>query len=158
MHLLATAEFDIKKEAAWAISNATSGGTAQQIQFLVQAGCIRPMCDLLSCSDPRIITVALEGLENMLKIGEAQKELGGANATNPYADAIDEAGGLDKIEELQSHGNEDIYQKAITILETYFEVEDGEVENLAPAVDGGAYAFGGGAAGQPQQFNFAPMG
>jgi hypothetical protein len=30
------AEFDIKKEAAWAISNATSGGTADQIRFLVQ--------------------------------------------------------------------------------------------------------------------------
>jgi hypothetical protein len=27
-----TAEFDIKKEAAWAISNATSGGTAEQIK------------------------------------------------------------------------------------------------------------------------------
>jgi hypothetical protein len=30
--LLATAEFDIKKEAAWAISNATSGGTHEQIK------------------------------------------------------------------------------------------------------------------------------
>jgi hypothetical protein len=29
---LQTAEFDIKKEAAWAISNATSGGTAEQIK------------------------------------------------------------------------------------------------------------------------------
>lgn len=69
VHLLATAEFDIKKEAAWAISNATSGGTQQQIQFLVGAGCIRPLCDLLSCSDVRIVTVALEGLENILKVG-----------------------------------------------------------------------------------------
>ncbi len=32
VQLLATAEFDIKKEAAWAISNATSGGTHQQIK------------------------------------------------------------------------------------------------------------------------------
>jgi importin subunit alpha-6/7 len=31
--LLHTAEFDIKKEAAWAISNATSGGTADQIKY-----------------------------------------------------------------------------------------------------------------------------
>ena len=31
------AEFDIKKEAAWAISNATSGGSAEQIHALVQA-------------------------------------------------------------------------------------------------------------------------
>ena len=40
VHLLATAEFDIKKEAAWAISNATSGGTNEQIKYLVsQVGC-----------------------------------------------------------------------------------------------------------------------
>jgi hypothetical protein len=33
VHLLQTAEFDIKKEAAWAISNATSGGTNDQIKY-----------------------------------------------------------------------------------------------------------------------------
>ena len=65
--LLSTAEFDIKKESAWAISNATSGGTAEQIKYLVHAGCVRPLCDLLTCSDVRIVTVALEGLENILK-------------------------------------------------------------------------------------------
>lgn len=31
--LLQNAEFDIKKEAAWAISNATSGGTHDQIKY-----------------------------------------------------------------------------------------------------------------------------
>ena len=85
VHLLATAEFDIKKEAAWALSNATSGGTADQIKFLVQCGCIKPLCDLLTCSDVRIVTVALEGLENILKIGEAQKELTGPQGINIYA-------------------------------------------------------------------------
>lgn len=33
VHLLQHAEFDIKKEAAWAISNATSGGSHDQIQY-----------------------------------------------------------------------------------------------------------------------------
>ena len=65
--MLGEAEFDIKKEAAWAISNATSGGRHEQINTLVQAGAIKPLCDLLTCSDPRIITVALEGIENILK-------------------------------------------------------------------------------------------
>lgn len=32
-------------------------------------GAIKPLCDLLSCSDARIVTVALEGLENILKVG-----------------------------------------------------------------------------------------
>lgn len=69
VELLQNAEFDIKKEAAWAISNATSGGTPEQIKFLVDAGCIPPLCDLLTTFDPRVITVALEGLENILKVG-----------------------------------------------------------------------------------------
>ncbi len=68
VHLLGTAEFDIKKEAAWALSNATSGGSHDQIKYLVQIGCIKPLCDLLVCSDVRIVTVALEGLENILKV------------------------------------------------------------------------------------------
>jgi hypothetical protein len=33
IHLLQNAEFDIKKEAAWAISNATSGGSHEQIKY-----------------------------------------------------------------------------------------------------------------------------
>lgn len=38
VNLLQNAEFDIKKEAAWAISNATSGGSHDQIKY----ACLRP--------------------------------------------------------------------------------------------------------------------
>ena len=65
IQLLSTAEFDIRKEAAWAISNATSGGTPDQTKYLVSQGCIAPLCDLLEVADPKIVTVALEGLENV---------------------------------------------------------------------------------------------
>merc|ERR1719473_1118435 len=68
--LLTNAEFDIKKEAAWAISNATSGGSPEQIRYLVVSGCIKPLCDLLDAKDARIVTVALEGLENILRVGQ----------------------------------------------------------------------------------------
>lgn len=40
-----------------------------QIRMLVECGCIKPLCDLLSVNDARIVTVALEGLENVLKVG-----------------------------------------------------------------------------------------
>lgn len=33
IHLLSSSEFDVRKEAAWAISNATSGGTHVQIKY-----------------------------------------------------------------------------------------------------------------------------
>ncbi|OIS99847.1 importin subunit alpha-1b [Nicotiana attenuata] len=78
------AEFDIKKEAAWAISNATSGDSHEQTKYLVGQGCIKPSCDLLICLDPRIVTVCLEGLENILKVGEAEKNLGRTADVNLY--------------------------------------------------------------------------
>lgn len=141
INLLSQAEFDIKKEAAWAISNATSGGTPEQIKYLVTVGCIRPLCDLLTCPDTRIITVALEGLENLLRVGE--KEAKSGSMINPYAQLIEECDGLSKIEELQNHQNNDIYEKAVKILEVYFAAEEDDT-GIAPAVDPSqqAYTFG----------------
>lgn len=42
--------------------------------------------------------------------------------------------GLDKIEFLQSHENQDIYQKAFDLIEHYFGTED-EDSSIAPQVD-----------------------
>ena len=147
VYLLAHAEFDIKKEAAWAVSNATSGGTADQIRGLVAAGAIPPLCELLTVSDVRIVTVALEGLENILKVGEAMRRMPGSGGANPFAGMVEDADGLDKIEALQEHANEELYEKAVAVLEAYFECEEGEDQNLAPQQEGGAYAFGAPPAG-----------
>ena len=68
IHLLSTAEFDVRKEAAWAISNATSGGTPQQIHYLVEANCIKPLCDLLQCQDPRIIVYVVVSLFSLFAL------------------------------------------------------------------------------------------
>lgn len=42
--------------------------------------------------------------------------------------------GLDKLEFLQGHENQEIYQKAFDLIERYFNSED-EDPSLAPAVD-----------------------
>lgn len=153
VNLLQHAEFDIKKEAAWGISNATSGGSHEQIQFLVSQGCIKPLCDLLMCPDPRIVTVCLEGLENILKVGEADKESGKNGGINLYAQMIDECDGLDKIELLQTHDNNEIYEKSVKLLERYWAEEDEEVQNVQDG-DGNQQGFGFGSS-QP---NLPPGG
>lgn len=111
-------------------------------RFLVSQGCIKPLCDLLICPDPRIVTVCLEGLENILKVGEADKEMGMNNGVNVYAQLIDECEGLDKIENLQTHDNHDIYEKAVKVLEKYW-AEEEEEQNVQD-----------GAAINQQGFNF----
>ncbi|XP_061371904.1 importin subunit alpha-like isoform X2 [Gastrolobium bilobum] len=142
VRLLQDAEFDIKKEAAWAMSNATSGGTHEQIKYLVNQGCIKPLCDLLICPDPRIVTVCLEGLENILKVGEADKVVGNTDGFNLYAQMIDDAEGLEKIENLQSHDNNEIYEKAVKILETYWLEEEDETMPPGEGSQSG-FNFGG---------------
>ena len=94
-------------------------------RYLVSQGCIKPLCDLLICPDPRIVTVCLEGLENILKVGEAEKNMGKTDV-NLNAQLIDDAEGIDKIENLQSHDNNEIYEKAVKILETYWVEDDDE--------------------------------
>jgi len=130
VRLLGDAEYDVKKEAAWAVTNATSGGSRQQIAFLVNKGCIKPLCDLLALSDPRIISVALDALENIMKSEQRDSNKLGAQT---YADLVEEAEGIDKLELLQEHQNVDIYNKAVHILETYFAAE-AEDENVSPNV------------------------
>ncbi|XP_064874120.1 importin subunit alpha-7-like isoform X2 [Oncorhynchus nerka] len=135
--ILQKAEFRTRKEAAWAITNATSGGMPEQIRYLVNLGCIKPLCDLLTVMDSKIVQVSLNGLENILRLGDQEaKQDAGPSGTgiNPYCSLIEEAYGLDKIEFLQSHENQEIYQKAFDLIEHYFGVEE-EDQNLAPPVD-----------------------
>jgi len=129
---LTEAEFEIKKEAAWAISNATSGGSPEQIKYMVNVGCIKPLCELLNCGDAKIILVALEGLENILKVG-------GPDAAE-YIQKIEDVEGVEKLENLQHHQNQDIYDKVFGMLQKYF--NSGEEEELVPAAPQQHFNFG----------------
>ena len=162
INLLSHGDFKTRKEACWAISNATSGGLLkpEQIRYLVAQGCIKPLCDLLACPDNKIIQVALDGLENILKVGEMDKEAADARAAeaqvNRYALFIEEAGGMEKIHDCQNNANEEIYMKAYNIIEKYFSDEEdagADIEEIAPGQTVQGYALG---AQQPQGgFNFA---
>ncbi|EGG14258.1 putative importin subunit alpha B [Cavenderia fasciculata] len=141
VNLLKNAEFEIKKEAAWAISNATSGGSPQQIEYLVRQGCIPPLCELLRCNDARIINVALEGIENILQSGKKESQ----NGTNLYYEYVEDAGGVNKINELQNHKLKDTYERAHRICTNYFDEDNGSVNGLVPEVSstGSSFTFQG---------------
>ena len=167
VHLLTHGDFKTRKEACWAISNATSGGLQkpEQIRDLVQVGCVRPLCELLTCPDNKIIQVALDGLENILKVGEMDKEAAEDPAAqiNRYALFMEEIHGMEKIHDCQNNVNEDIYMKAYNIIEKYFsDEEDGaadvDVQGGQPA-QGSTFGFA--APQQTQQsggFSFANGG
>jgi len=134
--LLAKDEFNVQKEATWAISNITNNGKGKHMHYLVQQGVLPPMIEMLKCSDPKIVMVALEGVDNILKVGEHDQG-------NKYAEIVEECGGVDQIEALQRHDNEDIYKKSVAILQTYFDSEEEEEEaSLAPKASSQQFTFG----------------
>merc|ERR1712173_3527 len=109
--LLRTGEFDVKKEAALAVSNLSSGGNDNQVKFLVHQQAIPPLCALFTSTNSRIVLVALEGIENILRVGA--NEAGKTGGRNRHADLVEECGAVDKLEALQQMENVEveIYEK-----------------------------------------------
>lgn len=135
IEIINRAEVRTRKEAAWAITNATSGGSIEQVEYLVQCGAISALCGLLHVVDNKMIQVAMNGLENILKAGQSQAGAPGfEDGNNKYAVLVEECGGLDKIEVLQQHENPEIYQRAYNLIEKYFGNEDTDT-NIDPVVD-----------------------
>mmetsp|Transcript_22461 Transcript_22461/g.66594 ORF Transcript_22461/g.66594 Transcript_22461/m.66594 type:complete len:554 (-) Transcript_22461:307-1968(-) len=129
------AEWEVRKEAVWVLSNVSTGGTDQQIASIVELGAIPALCSVLTVKDARIVLVALEAIDNILEAG--------LRLSVDYQTIVDECGGLDDLEELQSHENEEIYDKAITLIESYFGADEvAEDENLAPVSNGDTFSFG----------------
>jgi len=123
-------QWEVRKEAAWVISNVCTGGSSENIKTLVELGTLQSLVSLLSVSDPTVVTVALDGISSILKK---------ADDLAAYVMMIDELEGIDAIENLQQHEDEDIYNKAVKMIEQYFDGDEEDEENSGPQnnVNGG---------------------
>lgn len=130
INIMATGDFKSQKEAAWAVTNMTSGGAIEQIAGLVQMQVLKPICDLLVAKDAKVIRVLLDALSNILN---AADQIGQVESV---ALMIEQEGGIDKIEALQQHENEEVYHAALTLIDKYFAGEEEEVADVAPQADG----------------------
>lgn len=75
--------------------------------------------DHLSLLPLQTTQVILDGLANILKMAGQEAEV--------IATQIEEADGLEKIEKLQHHKNQDIYKLAYKIIDKYFSQEVGNL-------------------------------
>ena len=70
INILTNDDVEIKKEAVWAVSNCTAGATFEQFVQLVQKSILPALTSVLKMKEPRVLAVALEGIENILKSGK----------------------------------------------------------------------------------------
>lgn len=109
---------------------------------MVQNGCMQPLADLLMSVDVGVVSIAMESLDNIFKKGkEESKQTGNAN---PYILLFEQHNGVDHLEALQEHRNENIYKKAVSLIETYFGMEEEEDLIVTPIAMGDTFAFGTG--------------
>jgi importin subunit alpha-6/7 len=119
----------VRKEAIWAVSSICDGNDRQKfvIPFIV-AGGFEPLVRALEVrnADVELLKKVLMSLESILRYGKNRSESG-------YTYMLEELGGIDLIERLQEHENDDIYNLAVDIIEQYIgtEVE----ENWAPSAN-----------------------
>uniref|UniRef100_A0A8C5RHQ5 Importin subunit alpha n=1 Tax=Laticauda laticaudata TaxID=8630 RepID=A0A8C5RHQ5_LATLA len=148
IHLLDKGDFGTQKEAAWAISNLTISGRKDQVAYLIQQNVIPPFCNLLIVKDAQVVQVVLDGLSNILKMADDEAET--------IANFIEECGGLEKIEQLQNHENEDIYKLAYEIIDQFFSSDDiDEDPSLVPeTIQGGTFGFNSSANVPAEGFQF----
>lgn len=133
--VLANGEYKSQKEACWAVTNLTSGGSVEQIVQIVQAGCIKPLSNLLVVKEPKIIQVILDAFKNILSAAEKLEQL------DIVCSLIEESEGLDKIEALQQHANDNVYEMALEIIEKYFSPVEEEDVKVAPSTTETSYEF-----------------
>lgn len=128
----------------WAITNYTSGGSKEQVAYLIHCNVLEPLLNLLTVRDNKMTLIILDAVRNILQVRSwllrplsysRQVVVGTRKLTFLFSFIqmsvstgeseklclmIEELGGLDKIEALQSHENEAVYKSSFKIIESFF--------------------------------------
>uniref|UniRef100_A0A7S4P5H2 Importin subunit alpha n=1 Tax=Paramoeba aestuarina TaxID=180227 RepID=A0A7S4P5H2_9EUKA len=139
LELLQSSEFEIRKEAIWTLSNIATCGTPPQLAAIVSVhdSVILHFCNFLECTDVATVSVCLDALENILRLGSDMEKF---PPPNPFVMQIEACGGLDIINSISDHQHNTIFDKVNSLLEYFDDIDD----TFEPDVEEGGYGFGTG--------------
>ena len=118
---------DVQREAAWVVYNVGVGGSAPQQTAMMQPRIVQALCTVLDAPQPEAVLIALQTLELLLRASKRQTPPGPDGGPSPVAALVEECGGSDKIDYLNAHEQEDIYETAARIIKDHFE-DDPDVD------------------------------
>lgn len=120
--ILKEEDVQIKAEAIWAICNFTLVEKKDLIESIFRDGIVDTICFILKFKQAKYIAVGLEAMSNLLKFGK--NLFPNQDGSNQVAIKLEENKMLDYIENLQYHESEVVYEKAISMIESYLEIEN----------------------------------
>ena len=103
---------EVKIECLWVIGSISSCGTEVQLQKLVKSNVIPYLCQNLEFYDPKTILMILDSIDNILIAGD--------RLCDDYRTIFHEYDGIEFIESLQTHINDDVYRRSVEIIEFHF--------------------------------------
>ncbi len=109
-----------------------SGGTDAQILHSAMAGAVPSLCSMLLAPDNKIIQVALEGLENILRAAGSRRGeyINSTGTLDHIIEIFHSAGGTNMIESLCQHKTDSIANRAISIIVKHLQ-EDNQLDIAA---------------------------
>lgn len=121
--LLSQENKHIQRESLWTICNMTRHCNEDQLKFLISNNILSVFAELIGMDkDVKMIVLVLEALPNMFDRGK--DSFTDEHGNNGLVDLVFDCGLADKIQELQRHPSDHIYEKVIGILEQYFDLEE----------------------------------
>jgi len=128
-----TADYATRKECIWVLCNLAVAGNAQHVCRIMAAGATEPLVEMLEKDDVRMLCVVLDAVAAILAVEKKFNDEGNpAAAMCRFAEAFEEVSLVVRLEELQEHASDEVYNKARRIVDAHY--TDGSAAD-APAAD-----------------------